>query len=90
MADMRNDPEARRRRARYRAAHRGTKEMDVLLGRFAEAEVDKMDDAELEAFEEFLALPDPDIENWLLARGCPAPEGQPGEFVARLKRFHGI
>ncbi len=90
MADMRNDPEARRKRARYRAAHRGTKEMDVLLGRFAESEVDKMDDAELEAFEEFLALPDPDIENWLLARGCRAPEGQAGEFVARLKLFHGI
>ncbi len=90
MAAVRNDPLARRKRARFRAAHRGTKEMDVLLGRFAEAEVDKMEDAELNAFEEFLALPDPDIENWLLARGRHAPEGQLGEFVARLKRFHGI
>jgi len=87
---MRNDLDARRRRARYRAAHRGTKEMDLLLGHFADAEIDKMDDAELNAFEEFLALPDPDIENWLLARDTPAPEGQAGEFVARLKLFHDL
>lgn len=90
MADIHNDPEARRKRARYRAAHRGTKELDVLLGGFAEAEVDNMDDAELNAFEEFLALPDPDIENWLLARARGAPQGQAGEFVARLKLFHDI
>jgi len=90
MADMRNDPEARRKRARYRAAHRGTKELDILLGRFADAEIAKMDDAELNAFEEFLALPDPDIENWLLAREGHAPEGQTGEFVARLKLFHDL
>ena len=87
---MRNDTQARRKRARYRAAHRGTKEMDVLLGRFAEAEVDKMDDKELNAFEEFLTLHDPDIENWLLAPDSLAPKGKAGEFVARLKRFHDI
>ena len=90
MAETRNDLDALRRRARYRAGHRGTKEMDWLLGRFAESETGKMDDADLKDFEAFLALPDPDIENWLLVRDMPAPEGKAGEFVARLKRFHDL
>ncbi|HDO51864.1 MAG TPA: succinate dehydrogenase assembly factor 2 [Rhizobiales bacterium] len=90
MADTRNDLDALRRRARYRAGHRGTKEMDWLLGRFAEGETEKRGNAALDDFEEFLALPDPDIENWLLVPDMPAPEGKAGEFVARLKRFHDL
>ena len=90
MPDTRNDLDARRRRALYRAGHRGTKEMDWLLGRFAEAELGAMDDAEVDAFEEFLALPDPDIERWLLRPDAALPEGQTGSFVARLKQFHDL
>ncbi len=52
----------RRRRALYRAQHRGTKEMDHLLGRFAEARLAEMDDAALGLFETLLALPDPDLQ----------------------------
>ncbi len=88
--DTHSDLYTRRRRAYYRAGHRGTKEMDWLLGRFAEAELGKMDMSELDAFEEFLALPDPDIEDWLLTPGFPAPDGLAGEFVARLKQFHDL
>ena len=33
---MTDDVETRRRRAAYRASHRGTKEMDWMLGRYAE------------------------------------------------------
>jgi len=39
MPDTRNDLDASRRRALYRAEHRGTKELDWLLGRFARAEL---------------------------------------------------
>ena len=90
MPDTPSDLDARRRRAHYRAGHRGTKEMDWLLGRFAEAELGGMDSDDLNAFEEFLALPDPDIESWLLIPGTPAPDGSAGDFVARLKRFHEL
>ena len=55
-----DDIEVRRRRAAYRAGHRGTKEMDWLLGRYAEAVLPALPVAELAAFEELLALPDPD------------------------------
>ncbi len=88
--DTESDLDTRRRRAFYRAGHRGTKEMDWLLGRFAEAELGKMDGSELNDFEEFLASPDPDIEDWLLTPGFPEPDGLAGAFVARLKRFHDL
>ena len=39
---MTDDAETRRRRAAYRACHRGTKEMDWILGRFAEAALPAM------------------------------------------------
>ena len=39
---MTDDIEIRRRRAAYRACHRGTKEMDVVLGRFAQARLAAM------------------------------------------------
>lgn len=80
--------EARRRRAIFRATHRGTKEMDWVLGRFAESEVAAMAESELAAFEEFLTLPDPDIEQWVVHGATPRPEGAAGTFVERLRRFH--
>ena len=90
MPDTENDLDVRRRRAYYRAGHRGTKEMDWLLGCFAEAELESMDGNDLDAFEEFLAMPDPDIEDWLLTPGFPAPDGVAGDFIARLKLFHDL
>jgi len=65
--------EIRRRRALYRANHRGTKELDLILGRFAEKHVPAMDEAKLSAFEEFLGLPDTQIALWI--QGHPAPPG---------------
>ena len=47
----------RRRRAAYRATHRGTKEMDWLLGRYAEAHLASMPDAELDEFERLIQEP---------------------------------
>lgn len=90
MSEILNDPEIRRRRVLYRAAHRGTKEMDWLLGRFAEAEVESFDGADLNAFEQFLALPDPDIQEWLLNPNAALPNGSALDFVQRLKRFHDL
>ena len=90
MVDAINDLETRRKRAMYRAGHRGTKELDILLGRFAEVELAAMSEPDLAAFEEFLALPDPDINHWLLTPGAETPQGLAGEFVERLKRFHDL
>lgn len=88
---------ARRRRAAWRALHRGTKEMDLLLGRYAEAHLSEMPEGELTRFEELLALPDPDLQRWILSGGgdaAPLPGAEPAheiaDLVARLRRFHGL
>jgi antitoxin CptB len=56
----------RRKRALYRAQHRGTKEMDWMVGRFAEARLAAMSADQLSIFEEFLEIGDPELNGWLL------------------------
>ncbi len=79
----------RRRRALWRATHRGTKEMDFLLGRYARQMLDSMNAADLVLFERLIDTPDPEIESAVLDR---ASLGVPGldELIGRLRRFHGL
>ena len=80
--------EDRRRRALYRATHRGTKEMDWLLGRYAKARLPAMNEVELAEIEDFITVPDPDLQAWIMA-GVPAdPSHEP--LVGRIRAFHGL
>lgn len=81
--------ELRRRRAHYRAHHRGTKEMDWLVGRYAEAHLEGMTEPELAHFERFLALPDPELQKWLLDPVSLA-SNEFGPLVVALRRYHGL
>lgn len=78
----------RRRRAAFRAAHRGTKEMDWLLGRYADRHLAAMPDAELAEFEQLLAMPDPDLQHWLMATERYAGDFE--ELIGRIRAFHGL
>lgn len=66
--------EKRRKRLRYRAAHRGMKELDLLIGRFAECHVAALDEEQLGRFEEILEVPEPLLYDWLTGSAEPAPE----------------
>lgn len=66
----------RRRRALFRATHRGTHETDLLIGRYVERRIDGLTDAELDALEALLDLPDPDLADWLTGR-VPLPADAP-------------
>ena len=79
----------RRRRALWRATHRGSKEMDFLLGRFAEAALDGMNAANIGVFERLIDTPDPDIEMSLFGRQSLG-EADLDELIGRLRRFHGL
>lgn len=83
------DLDQRRRRAAYRASHRGTKEMDWLLGRYAEARLAAMSEPELAEFERLLALADPDLQGWLLATE-PYVDGDFAGLIGRIRSFHGL
>ena len=84
-----NDLGMRRRRALWRATHRGSKEMDFLLGRFAEREVEAMNGAEIAAFERLIDVPDPAIETCVL-EGHSIGEQDLDELIDRVRRFHGL
>jgi antitoxin CptB len=75
----------RRKKLIYRAWHRGTREADLLLGRFADALVPGFDEAQLGQFEALLTESDPDIYDWLVGRQA-APAAL-GAVMLLLKRF---
>ena len=86
---MTDDAETRRRRAAYRACHRGTKEMDWILGRFAKAALADMSGDRLAMFERLLTLPDPDLQDMILHPEL-MPAGEFAELVAAMRAFHGL
>jgi antitoxin CptB len=61
-----------RRRIRVRAWRRGMREMDLILGGFAEARIETLDAAELMAFEALLDAPDDEAFGWF-CQGAPPP-----------------
>jgi antitoxin CptB len=85
-----DDLDMRRRRAAWRAAHRGTKELDLLVGRYAEARLSGMSGAELARFEDFLAASEPELQAWLLAPLSEAADGPFADLVAEIRSFHGL
>jgi antitoxin CptB len=51
----------RRKRLLFRCWHRGTREMDLILGRFADAEIAGLTDDERAQLEQLIEVPDPDL-----------------------------
>ena len=76
----------RRKRLLFRCWHRGTREMDLILGRFADAEITKLSDDELAQFEYLMDVPDPDLYAALTGDVPLAPEFAGGLFD-RIKSF---
>jgi antitoxin CptB len=70
--------ERRRRRLLFRATHRGTKENDLMIGGFVADRLATLTDAEMDALEQVMELPDTDLADWLtLRRPIPAEADSP-------------
>jgi antitoxin CptB len=80
--------EPRRRRILFRAWRRGLREMDLAMGRFADAEIATMTDDELSEFERLLDAPDPDVLAWIMGDAETPPEFDTPLF-ARLRAAPG-
>ena len=78
----------RRKRALFRAWHRGIREMDLIMGRFADGEIGGLAERELALFEQLLELPDADVFAWVSGQ-APVPAGIDGDFIARLRIYRG-
>ena len=76
--------ENRRKRLLFRAQRRGFKEVDLIFGAYAEAQLAGLDEGGLDRFEALLAAPDQDVYAWL--RGAaPVPPEYDNPVFAGLK-----
>ena len=71
---MTSSSEIRRKRLSFRSWHRGTRESDLILGRFADAHLAGFDEAQLDRYEALLDCADADIFDWVSGRTAPPPE----------------
>ena len=77
----------RRRRILFRAHHRGMREMDILFGKFADANLPTFTEAELTEFESLMEELDRDVLMWLTGE-TPTPPVRQTPFFGRLQAFH--
>jgi antitoxin CptB len=77
----------RRRRLLFRAWHRGTREADLILGSFADAHVEALNDADLADFERLMDIPEPDLYAWVTGE-AETPGAYDTALFARLREFH--
>jgi antitoxin CptB len=76
----------RRKRLLFRCWHRGTREMDLILGRFADAEIGTLPEHELAQLERLIEVPDPDLYAALTGNAALRPD-EAGELFDRIKSF---
>jgi antitoxin CptB len=79
----------RRKRLLFRCWHRGTREMDLILGRFADAEIETLSDGELDKLEQLLELPDPDLYAAFTGEK-PLPAEYAGPLFERIKAVRAV
>jgi antitoxin CptB len=75
-----------RRRLRFRSWHRGTREADLILGRFADAYLAGFAAEQLDRYGALLEKSDPDIYDWLTGR-APVPADVDTDVFRMLKDF---
>jgi antitoxin CptB len=75
-----------RRRLRFRSWHRGTREADLILGRFADAHLADFTAEQLDRYGALLEKSDPDIYDWLIDRAS-VPAADDTDVFRLLKDF---
>lgn len=76
----------RLKKIRFRAWRRGFREMDLLMGGFADAHLHELDADHLAAFEALLKAPDQDVYDWITARSSP-PAAYDTPTLALIRSF---
>jgi antitoxin CptB len=76
----------RRSRLQFRCWHRGTQEIDLVLGSFAEMILERLDGTELERFEALLDCTDVDLFDWIFVGIAPPPQHD-HQLIWQLRGF---
>jgi antitoxin CptB len=81
------DLDVRRKQILYRSWRRGMREMDLIMGRFADAEIGTLADSELADFEHLIDAVDRDLFAWITGEAATPAEYDTALF-RRMKAFH--
>ena len=79
--------DVRRRKLLFRAWHRGMREMDLIMGRFADDALAGLTEAELDAFEHLMEVPDRELLAWVTGE-AEAPAIYDTALFRRLRDFN--
>jgi antitoxin CptB len=79
--------DARRRKLLFRAWHRGMRETDLIMGRFADASIEQLAAAELAHFEQLMEVPDRELLAWITGEADVPPHYDTALF-RRLRDFN--
>jgi antitoxin CptB len=76
----------RRRKLLFRSWHRGIREMDLIMGGFADVSIAAMTDGELDQLERLLDVPDQEIYSWFTGEGV-IPAQYDSALFKRMREF---
>jgi antitoxin CptB len=79
--------DVRRKRMLFRCWHRGVKEMDLLLGGYAQAKIDVLDEAQLDQLEHLMDAGDNDLLAWFTGKD-PVPAQYDTDMFKAVADFH--
>jgi antitoxin CptB len=77
----------RRRKVLFRAWRRGVREMDLIVGRFADAHITTLDAAALDDFERLMEAPNAELYAWVVGSE-QVPAGYDTAVLEKLRAFH--
>ena len=77
----------RRRKLLFRSWHRGIRETDLIMGRFADVHIGTLTDADLDEYEKLLDVPDRDLYAWVVGEYEP-PESFDTALFRQLQNFN--
>jgi antitoxin CptB len=80
------DLDPRRRKILFRSWHRGMREVDLILGSFADAEIEVLSDEELAVYEAFMSELDGDILKWVTGEE-PVPAHHDTPVFAKILSY---
>lgn len=85
--------EDRLKKITYRAHHRGTQEMDIILGGYVDDVINDLSDQELDELEQLMSEQDVDLLNWITG-AKPVDEAPNADLIKKIaahqmRRFEG-
>jgi antitoxin CptB len=79
--------DVRRRKILFRAWRRGVREIDLIVGRFADAYIDIIDEPGLDDFERLIEVPNAELYGWVTGDQA-VPASHDTAVLRQLIKFH--